>query len=219
MQWALYKDHLANARTLNTVLVVVALGLIVALIANGLFRRTVVLHVAPVSVEQEYWASANQASDEYKKQIALSLLPYVANVSPASVKLGHQTFLKYVTEEAFGRLGEALGADEDYIVKHNLNRSFAAEYARVVGDEVILGGRERRYIGHTQVADEDREYRMVLRLTGWKVQVADLTAGVFTRKPAKPGTDTAPPPIPTATPGPAPAQPATPGAPGGGSAS
>jgi conjugal transfer pilus assembly protein TraE len=196
MKWTLYRDHLANARAQNIIQLVIIAGLLVALVANGMFRRTVVLHVAPVSVEHDYWASANQASEEYKKQIALSLIPYVANVSPASVKLGHATFLKYVAEDAFGRLSEALGADEEYVSKHNLNRFFSPEYARVVDNEVILGGKERRYIGHTQVAEENREYRLVLKLTGWKVQISDLHAGVFTRKQPK-GSETPAPVVPS----------------------
>ncbi|MEW6542465.1 MAG: TraE/TraK family type IV conjugative transfer system protein [Nitrospirota bacterium] len=190
MNWTLYRDHLANARTLNTLLMVIVVGLVVALIANGFYRRTVVLHVAPVSVEREYWASSNQASDQYKKEIALSLIPYVANVSPASVRLGHQTFLRYVAEEAYGQLSEALRADEEYVTKNNLNRFFSPEYARVSGDEVVLGGKERRFIGHTQVAEEDREYRIVLKFTDWRVHVSSLSAGLFTRKPANPEAQT-----------------------------
>lgn len=185
MDWKLYREHLANARASNLILVLVVIGLVCALIANGIFRRTVIVHVAPVSISSEYWASSNQASEQYKKEIALSLIPYVANVSPASVKLGHQTFLRYVAEDAYGALSEALRADEEYIVKNNLNRFFAPEYARVVDDEVILGGKERRFIGHTQVAEEDREYRLLLRIVDWRVQVYGLSAGYFTRKPLK----------------------------------
>jgi len=200
MRLTIYQDRLANARTWNWILLVLVVGLVIALIANGIFRRTVILHVAPTTIAKDYWASASQSSDEYKKQIALSLIPYVADVSPASVRLGHATFLRYVAAEAYGRLSEALGVDEEYIVKYNLNRHFTPEYARVLDDEVILGGRETRYIGRVKVAEEDREYRLVLKTVGWQIQVVDLTAGLFTRREsqAAPSTD-APRPVPAPT--------------------
>jgi conjugal transfer pilus assembly protein TraE len=207
MRLKLYHDLLANARAWNWILLALVAGLVIALIANGFFRRTVILHVAPTTIAKDYWASASQSSDEYKKQIALSLIPYVADVSPASVRLGHSTFLRYVAAESYGRLSEALGVDEEYIIKYNLNRHFTPEYARVMGDEVILGGRETRYIGHVKVAEEDREYRLVLKTVGWQVQVVDLTAGLFTRRESQAAPSTATshpvpaPPAPPANPG------------------
>jgi conjugal transfer pilus assembly protein TraE len=177
MDIKLYRDRLANAEAKTLIQGVVIVGLVVALIANGFFRRQVLLHVVPVTVSEEYTVSESDASPEYRKQIALTLVGLVANVTPASVQLQHEAFRRYMTPEAFGRLSEALAGDAAYIKQYHLSRVFFPESATVDGERVTLFGQEHRYIGHNKVAEEHRGYQLAVRVRGWRIQVNDLVVG------------------------------------------
>ena len=179
MKWNVYADQLADARIKTLVFAGLSIFLALALVTNGLFRGATVVHVVPVEIDKPYWASAATASPEYFTKMALSLVPYVANLHPASVELQHKSFLGYVAPEAAGRITEQLAGDRAYVMDHQLSRVFYPMQTQVVKDEVTLIGTEKRYIGATLVVDgESRFYRLKLRQRDWKVEVLNLEAGV-----------------------------------------
>lgn len=187
MDIKLYRERLANAEARTWILGLLALGLVLALIANGLFRRTVILHVAPAQVTQPYELTATTASPAYLRQMALSVVALVADVTPASVTVSHEAFRRYVTPERFGVISEALAADAAYVKQYHLSRVFFPETIQIEGTRVTLLGTEHRYIGHNKVAEEGRGYQVQLRIRDWQVQVEDLVVGDDTHFKAAPG--------------------------------
>ena len=176
MKIELWKSKLHSGKMLNYFLAAVCAGLVMALIANGLLRSNVIFHVAPMQIEKGYWASATEGSDQYRKAIALSLLPWVANVTPASVDYTHKLFLDYVPPDVNGLMSESLGAEALYIKNNNLNRVFYPNATRVNGDEVIIQGLERRFVGKTETQEEEREYHLALKFVDWKPYVVGVRA-------------------------------------------
>jgi conjugal transfer pilus assembly protein TraE len=195
MKIELWKSKIHNGQVMTYVLLACVIGLIVALIANGMFRKNVILHVAPTEIGQPYWASSMGSSEEYRKQIALSLLGWVANVTPGSVDYTHKLFLQYVSPDHYGLLGEDLGVEALYIKKNNLNRVFFPLATRVTDDEVIIQGTERRSVGSMQTQEEEREYHIKLLMVGFKPWVVGFKAVHLDRtnsadeKPAPPSTN------------------------------
>ncbi|GJL52934.1 MAG: hypothetical protein NPIRA02_00660 [Nitrospirales bacterium] len=149
----------------------------IALVANGLFQRSAILHVTPVEIENPYWASAFEGSEEYLRKMALTLLPCVTNVTPKSVKYMHEMFLNYVAPESYGAVSDGLAVDRRYVIKSNLNRMFFPDEAQVNGSTVIVKGHEKRFIGHQRVAEERRAYELTLQVRNWKVEIVGLRAG------------------------------------------
>jgi type IV conjugative transfer system protein TraE len=169
-----YRDKLANLEFGVKALLLVVLGLVVALIANGFFARQVVVHVAPVDVTRPYEVTDRSASPEYLKQMALSLTPLFANVTPSSVDVSHAAFRRYLAPRAYGAISEALTADAQYIKQYQVARVFWPDQVEQQGDRVTLIGREHRMIGHNKVAEEERAYTLRLQMRDWQVQVVDL---------------------------------------------
>jgi type IV conjugative transfer system protein TraE len=174
MDIRVYRDRLANLEFGVKALLVVVLGLIAALIANGLFTRQVVVQVTPVEVTRPYELTAQSASPEYYRQMALSLVALITNVTPASVDVSHEAFRRYVAPAVYGRISEALAADAQYVKQYQIARVFWPEQVEQDRDRVTLLGREQRVIGHNKVAEEERAYTMRLRIRDWRVQVDDL---------------------------------------------
>ena len=172
-----YVKDLYSTRAIAFVLLLANIGLVLALIANGLFRRVEILHVVPASVSQEYLITSDgKVSDEYRRQIALTFLPFIANVTPRSVEFGHTVFLRYVAPEQYGAMSEGLGAERIYIVGNNLNRVFFPEATEIVGDGVIISGLERRFSGSILVAEEEREYHITLRFKDFKPEILGISS-------------------------------------------
>ena len=176
MKIELWKSKIHNGQVMTYVLSACVIGLIVALIANGLYRKNVILHVAPMEIGQPYWASSMESSEEYRKQIALSILGWVANVTPVTVDYTHKLFLQYVPPDQYGLLGQDLGVEALYVKKNNLNRVFFPLATRVTDDEVIIQGMERRFVGSMQTQEEEREYHIKLRMEGFKPWVVSFKA-------------------------------------------
>jgi type IV conjugative transfer system protein TraE len=174
MDIRLYRNRLANLDFGVKALLAVVLGLVVALITNGLFTRQVVVQVTPVEVTRPYELTAQSASPEYYRQMALSLVPLIANVTPASVDVSHEAFRRYVASTVYGTIAEALAADAQYVKQYQIARVFWPEQVEQDRDRVTLLGREQRVIGHNKVAEEERAYTMRLRIRDWRVQVEDL---------------------------------------------
>ncbi|HXF91857.1 MAG TPA: TraE/TraK family type IV conjugative transfer system protein [Nitrospiraceae bacterium] len=95
-----YVKDLYSTRAIAFVLLLANIGLVLALIANGLYRRVEILHVVPASVSRDYLVTSDgKVSDEYRRQIAPTLLPFITNVTPRSVEFGHTVVLRYVAPE------------------------------------------------------------------------------------------------------------------------
>lgn len=176
MKLDLWKSKIHNGMMLTYGMTGLAILLAVALVANGMFRRNTILHVVPFQVTHEYWASATESSEEYRKQVALSLLSWVSNVTPLSVEYTHKLFLQYVPPDQYGEWSENFGAEAVYVKKNNLNRVFFPTATRVTEDEVIIQGMERRFVGKTETQEEEREYHVKLRMEGWKPYVVSVSA-------------------------------------------
>lgn len=174
MDIRIYRDKLANLEFGVKALLAVILGLVVALIANGFFTRQVVVHVAPVEVSRPYELTGQSASPDYYRQMALSLIALLANVTPSSVDTSHEALRRYLAPSAYGPIAEALAADAQYIKQYQIARVFWPDQVEAQGDRVTLIGREHRMIGHSKVAEEERVYTMRLRVRDWQVQVVDL---------------------------------------------
>ena len=176
MKIELWKSKIHNGQVMTYILAACVLGLVVALIANGMFRRNTILHVVPMEIGQPYWASSMESSEEYRKQIALSILGWVSNVTPVTVDYTHKLFLQYVPPDQYGSLGEDLGVEALYVKKNNLNRVFFPSATRVTDDEVVIQGMERRFVGKTETQEEEREYHVKLRMEGFKPWVVSIRA-------------------------------------------
>ncbi|GJL61912.1 MAG: hypothetical protein NPIRA04_05660 [Nitrospirales bacterium] len=177
MEAKLYRSSMSESRGANRWLLALCVLLGLALVANGLFRRSTILHVTPVEIENTYWASAFDGSEEYKRKMALTLLPCVTNVTPKSVKYMHDMFLNYVAPDSYGIVSDGLAIDRNYVIKSNLNRMFFPDEASVNGSTVIVKGHEKRFIGHQKVAEERRAYELKLHIQNWKVHIVGLRAG------------------------------------------
>jgi conjugal transfer pilus assembly protein TraE len=172
-----YVKDLYSTRAIAFFLLLANIGLVLALMANGLYRRVEILHVVPASVSQEYLVTSDgNVSDEYRRQIALTLLPFVTNVTPRSVEFGHTVLLRYVAPEQYGMMSEGLGAERIYIVGNNLNRVFFPDATEIVGDDVIISGLERRFSGSILVAEEEREYHLTLRFKDFKPEIVAISS-------------------------------------------
>jgi conjugal transfer pilus assembly protein TraE len=176
MKIELWKSKIHNGQVMTYLLGLCVLGLVVALIANGMFRRNTILHVVPMEIGQPYWASSMESSEEYRKQIALSIVGWVSNVTPVTVDYTHKLFLQYVPPDQYGTLSEDLGVEALYVKKNNLNRVFFPSATRVTDDEVIIQGMERRFVGKTETQEEEREYHVRLRMEGFKPLVVSIKA-------------------------------------------
>lgn len=174
MDIRLYRDRLANLQFGVKSLLAVILGLVAALIANGFFTRQVVVQVAPVEVSRPYELTSGSASPAYYRQMALSLVPLLANVTPSSVDVSHEAFRRYLAPTAYGPIAEALAADAQYIKQYQVSRVFWPDQVEQEKDRVTLIGREHRMIGHNKVAEEERAYTLRLRIRDFQVQVVDL---------------------------------------------
>jgi conjugal transfer pilus assembly protein TraE len=168
MKIELWKSMLHTRQMLIVFMALIILLLSGALVTNGIFRSHEVLHIVPMQIQQAYSASAMDGDEQYRKAIALSLLPWIANVTPASVEYTHKLFMSYVPPDLYGVMGESLGAEAVYVKKHNLNRVFFPTATRVSGDEIIVQGMERRFVGKTETQEEEREYHITLRFQDWK---------------------------------------------------
>jgi len=120
MRIELWKSKLHNAQVLNLVFAALATVLAVALVANGFFRQNVAVHVVPINPTQEYWANAMGGDEYYKKSIAMAMLPWIANVTPASVDFHHRQLLQWVPSSHYGLMSESLGAEAVYVKTNNL---------------------------------------------------------------------------------------------------
>jgi type IV conjugative transfer system protein TraE len=172
----LYRDKLKNLEFNNKALLAIVLSLAIALVTNGFFARQVIVHVAPVELTRPYEMTERSASQEYLRQMALSLMPLVANVTPTSVDVSHEAFRRYLTPRAFGGVSEALAADAQYIKQYQVARVFWPEQVDVdqQGNRVTLIGREHRMIGRVKVAEEERVYVLSFDVRDWRAQVADF---------------------------------------------
>lgn len=168
MKIELWKSLLHTRQMLIVFMALIILLLAGALVTNGIFRSHEVLHIVPMQIQQAYSASAMDGDEQYRKAIALSLLPWIANVTPASVEYTHKLFMSYVPPDLYGVMGESLGAEAVYVKKNNLNRVFFPTATRVSGDEIIVQGMERRFVGKTETQEEEREYHIKLRFQDWK---------------------------------------------------
>lgn len=174
MDIRIYRDKLANLEFGVKSLLAVILGLVIALIANGFFTRQVVVHVAPVEMTRPYELTEKSASPDYYRQISLSLVSLVANVTPSSVDLQHEALRRYLAPSVYGSISEALSADAQYIKQYQVSRVFWPEQVKTEGDRVTLIGLEHRIIGHAKVAEEHRAYTLRMRVQDWRVQVVEL---------------------------------------------
>lgn len=174
MDIRVYRDKLAQLQFGNKALVIVVLGLVIALIANGLFTRQVIVHVAPVEVSRSYELTGNGASPDYYRQIALSLVALLADVTPESVDVSHAAFRRYLAPAAYGPVAEGLAADAQYIKQYQIARVFWPNQVEQQGDRITLLGREHRMMGHNKVAEEERAYTLRLQVRDWQVQVVEL---------------------------------------------
>ena len=168
MKIELWKSVLHTRQMLIVFMALIIFLLSGALVTNGIFRSHEVLHIVPMQIQQAYSASAMDGDEQYRKAIALSLLPWIANVTPASVEYTHKLFMSYVPPDVYGIMGESLGAEAVYVKKHHLNRVFFPTATRVSGDEIIIQGMERRFVGKTETQEEEREYHIRLRFQDWK---------------------------------------------------
>lgn len=187
MDMKLYRDKLANASAGVVILGAISVLLAGALIANGFFRRSEILHVVPVEVTRPYEVGRDAMSPDYLRQMALSLIPHLANVTPASVEVSHEMIRRYLAPESFGHLSEALAQDADYVKRHHLNRVFFPDSVLIEGNRVILLGQEHRFIGHNKVAEESRAYALTLRIRDWKVEILDVGADDAAHYQRRPG--------------------------------
>lgn len=176
MNIELWKSKIYNGQVMTYALTGCVCALAIALIANGMFRKNTVVHIVPLEIGQPYWASSMESSEEYRKQIALSLLGWVSNVTPVTVDYTHKLFLQYVPPDQYGALGEDLGVEALYVKKNNLNRVFFPSATRVTEDEVVIQGMERRFVGKTETQEEEREYHVKLRMEGFKPWVVGIRA-------------------------------------------
>ena len=97
--------------------------LAVALVAEQFFRQNVAVHVAPINPTQEYWAN-QWARQSIKKSIAMAMLPWIANVTQASVGFHRRRLLRWVPSSHYGLMSESLGAEAVYVKTNNLSRVF-----------------------------------------------------------------------------------------------
>lgn len=174
MNIQLYRDRLANLQFGVKSLLAVILGLVVALVANGFFMRQVIVQVTPVEVTRPYEVSGSTASPDYYRQMALSLLPLVTNVTPTSVDVGHEAFRRYVRPAGYARIVEALAADAQYIKQYQISRVFWPDQVEQQGGRVTLIGREERRMAGSKVAEEERAYTLVMRVKDYHVEVDDF---------------------------------------------
>lgn len=178
MKMQLFVDQLADSRVKTSVLAGLSLLLALALLANGLFRSGTVVVMVPPEIDREMWAAGNEASPEYFTKVAMSMIPYIANLHPQSVELSHKTFMGYVHPAVAGTIQEQLSADKAYVIDRQMSRTFYPTSVTVNKDVVTLIGIERRYIGGTLVKDGDpRFYRIKLKMENWKPFVVSVTAG------------------------------------------
>ena len=172
----LWKSKLHNAQVLNLVFAALAIVLAVALVANGFFRQNVAVHVVPINPTQEYWANAMGGDEYYKKSIAMAMLPWIANVTPASVDFHHRQLLQWVPSSHYGLMSESLGAEAVYVKTNNLSRVFFVTASRVDGDMAVFEGIERRFVGKSEIREEEREYRISMRWEQGRPWVVGLSA-------------------------------------------
>ncbi|RMH33102.1 MAG: hypothetical protein D6690_12440 [Nitrospirae bacterium] len=179
MELKLFKDHMANWKWLARMMLLanVVLGACVFLLAHGLLKEKQILHVLPMAVAKEYWASADKASADYIKAVGLSLLPYITNVTPVNVDLHHEQFLKYVAATAYGRINQELQVDRELIKKHQVSRAFFVDKVVVEPDRLLAMGVERRWIGRNEIAEERRGYELRFVITDWQPRVVGLRVG------------------------------------------
>lgn len=181
MNIELWKSKLHNAQVLNLLFASLAIVLAVALVANGFFRQNVAVHVVPINPTQEYWANAMGGDEYYKKSIAMAMLPWIANVTPASVDFHHRQLLQWVPSSHYGLMSESLGAEAVYVKNNNLSRVFFVTASRVDGDVAVFEGLERRFVGKSEIREEEREYRISMRWDQGRPWVVGLSAAHLDR--------------------------------------
>lgn len=165
---------MANLEFGTKALVIIVIGLIVALVTNGFFSRQVVVHVVPIDPVRGYEITSNAASEDYYRQMALSIIQLVANVTADSVDFSHEAFRRYLSPEIYGPTSEALTADARYIKQYRMARAFWPSQIEQQGERITLIGVERRSIGNKTV-EEQRAYTLGLKIRDWRVQITEFS--------------------------------------------
>ena len=181
MKMSVWSGRLEQSNFINKALMALLLVLGLALVANGMFRRNVVVHVSPPVVQHEYWASGMEGSDEYFKAMGTTLLTWVTNVTPRNVDYFHSQFLNYVETAKYGPMAVALAGDSTDVKGQGLSRVFFPEKVFVRNEggvtEVTLIGREKWWLASTAAKDRQRAYVLGMRVVDYKPIIVSLETG------------------------------------------
>lgn len=174
MQIKKYLEKWENSLRENRFYKLIIIGLLIAIVSNGYFRRDKTVIITPPEIKKEFWISPNKASDEYTEQMSLFFVTFCSNISPGNVKYFHQIFSKYLTPENYGKIRESLSAEEEYIKKNNISQSFLPGAVSILKNgEVLITGEQRRFIGNEEVRKEKVTYRLKLVLKNWNLYIDD----------------------------------------------
>lgn len=181
MKTSVLSGKLEQVNFLNKALMLLTVLLGVALVANGMFRQNIVLHVAPPVVQNEYWAAGTGGSEEYFRTMAATFITYVTNVNPQNVEYLHEQFLKYVDSSQSGPISVALGADSHDVTQQGMSRVFWPDKILVETEglmtKVTIIGMEKWWLGGTRTKDQRRGYVLMMQVREHKPVIFGLSAG------------------------------------------
>lgn len=171
-----YVEQWENAIRDKLFLKLLALLLVLALIANGLFRRaTNRVVIYPPEVKQEFWVGQRSASKQYLVQMALMYLHFLLDINPRNADSFASFVIKNLTGDKVSKIETAILQDVMYVKDNDIYQYFYPETIKVVGKkEVRVTGQVKREIAGKEVIERDVCYRVVFKISGMQLRVSDI---------------------------------------------
>jgi conjugal transfer pilus assembly protein TraE len=168
-----YLEQLDQSIWIARILQVITLVMAIAILL--LAKQRTIIHVAPPTIEREYWIGPTNASREYIEQMAAFYATTVLTVNPDNALFAARAFLQQLTPDARGRLEATLMGEATYIKNHGLTQAFYPKAMDFLSARKLrITGTTIQWIAGKVVTQRNVSYTMTLEVNNYGVKIADF---------------------------------------------
>jgi len=168
-----YLEKLDQALWLTRILQITVL--LLTILALVLARQSTIVHVVPPDFQKEYEIRKTSASREYIEQMSIFLLVNAMTVNPDSAVYSTQSFLRWLSPEARGKLETALLGDADWIKSNSVSQAFYARACDFFGPRKLrVTGTLLQWTGGRLITTRDVAIDLRVTIDNYTLTIEDM---------------------------------------------